>query len=275
MIAWMMGGDHKVDDTYDEYKAVAEGIKEKDPGTFLTYHLNPGGKSTDQIKDGWLNFNSTYTYGDVYKVSYDAYALKPVMPFYLAEALYEGFLQNNSQDNASTSRIRKQAYWSVLSGSAGHIYGTDAWDVPSNWKDFLNLPGANDLTHLSNLFSNLEWYKLVPDFAHHLVTNGYSTYEKSNYVTAALSADKSLGLVYLPSTGTVARTLSVNMSKLKAKATCKWFNPNTGEYITIGRYANKGSRDFTTPGSNGENANDWVLILDARGRTAASSPMSK
>ncbi len=41
MIAWMMGGDHKVDDTYDEYKAVAEGIKEKDPGTFLTYHLNP------------------------------------------------------------------------------------------------------------------------------------------------------------------------------------------------------------------------------------------
>ncbi len=73
----------------------------------------------------------------------------------------------------------------------------------------------------------------------------------------------------MPSTGTVVRTLSVNMSKLKAKTNCKWFNPNTGEYITIGRYANKGSRDFTTPGSNGEDANDWVLILDARGRTAA------
>ena len=36
----------------------------------------------------------------------------------------------------------------------------------------------------------------------------------------------------------------------------------------IRKCTNKKSKNFTTRGSNGENANDWVLILDARRKIA-------
>ena len=201
------------------------------------------------------------------------------MPFYMIESLYENsnssysiYEGNPGQDNASPFFVRRQAYWSILSGSTGHIYGSKMWSIPSNWKDYLNLPGANDLTHLANLFSNIEWYNLVPDFDHHLFTAGYGKYESSDYVAAALSSDKNLGVAYLPSTCTGTRTLTVNMSNLKAEANCKWFNPNTGEYLKIGRYDNKGSRNFTTSGSNEENANDCVQILDSRRGKVSTTP---
>ena len=287
LIAWIMGGDREVDDTYDEYKALAEGVKSKDDGVFVTYHLSSGNSSRPKIQDSWLNLNATYSYfpfhhnkdKHVYELSKEDYQAAPIMPFYMIESLYESTESdfsnhegNPGQDNAPPFFVRRQAYWSILSGSTGHIYGSKMWSIPSNWKDYLNLPGANDLTHLANLFSNIEWYKLVPDFDHELITAGYGKYESSDYVTATLSADKNLGFAYLPSTGTGNRTLTVNMSKLKAKANCKWFNPNTGEYLNIGRYANKGSRNFTTLGSNGENANDWVLILDSRRGKVSTTP---
>jgi len=278
LMAWLMGGDNIIDYTYPYYNAIAEGIKEKDAKVFQSYHIRGGQASTDAIHDNWLNLNSTYTYAPdhigtgkrhVYDLSYHAYNRIPVMPFYLSEALYEGPARNNKQDNATPETIRRQAYWSMLGGSAGHIYGALLYNIPSNWKELMDLPGAFDLAHLYNFFTGFEWSKLVPDINHTFVTTGYGTYDGftaagDNYVTAALSSDKRLGIAYLPSTGTDRRTLTVNMSTLKAKVICKWFNPNTGEYLTIGKYANKGSRNFITPGNNGDNANDWILFLESR-----------
>ena len=133
----------------------------------------------------------------------------------------------------------------------------------------MDLPGAFDLAHLHNFFTGFEWSKLVPDINHTLVTSGYGTYDGftaagDDYVASALTSDGKIGIAYFPSTGTATRTITVNMSKLKAKVICKWFNPNTGEYLTIGKYANKGSRNFITPGNNGDNANDWILFLESR-----------
>lgn len=156
LLAWLMGGDHELDYTYPFYKALAEGIREEDSNVFVTYHLYPGTASTDEVEDDWLNFNATYTYDNVYAVSYRAYELSPVIPFYLSEAVYEGPAANNSQDNASAERVRKQAYWSILSGSAGHVYGSKLILFPSNWRDFLNLPGATDLSYLHTFFEGFE-----------------------------------------------------------------------------------------------------------------------
>ncbi len=282
LIAWIMGGDRNLDDTYDEYKALAEGIKVKDPAIFQTYHLGSGNSSRDDISDSWHNLNATYSYfpnhgnkdPHIYDLSKSDYQDSPAMPFFMIESLYEGTNSsfsnhegNPGQDNAPPFFVRRQAYWSILSGSTGHIYGSKLYFVNSEWKNYLNLPGANDLTHLANLFSDIEWYNLVPDFNNQLTTGGRGTYGNADYVTAALSSDNRLGVAYLPSTGTGTRTLTVNMVKLGSTAICKWFNPNTGVYTTIGTYANSGSRNFTTLGGNGESANDWVLILDARTTT--------
>jgi hypothetical protein len=69
-------------------------------------------------------------------------------------------------------------------------------------------------------------------------------------------------MAYIPPTGTISRTITVDMSSVKAKASATWFNPATGIYTSIGVFMNSGSLDFTTPGDNGLSQNDWVLILE-------------
>lgn len=281
IIAWMMGGDNKLDYTYPYYKAMAEGIRDKDAKVFLTYHLSAGQASSDEVKDDWLNFNSTYCYfpthpgrsrRHVYDLSHHAYKRSPIMPFYLSESLYEGPKQTNIWDQASAAFVRRQAYWSILGGSAGHIYGAVLWSFrDTNWIKNMDLPGAFNVTHLSNFFNRFDWYKLVPVIDNTFVTAGYGTYDGftaagDDYVASALTSDGKVGIAYLPSTGTTARTITVNMTKLKGTVAAKWFNPNTGVFATISEspFANSGKINFTTPGNNGDKANDWILFLESK-----------
>lgn len=50
-----------------------------------------------------------------------------------------------------------------------------------------------------------------------------------------------------------------------AAGQARWFNPTDGKYRAIdgSPFANRGLRDFATPGDNGTGANDWVLVLEA------------
>ncbi|MCI0539886.1 MAG: DUF4038 domain-containing protein [Verrucomicrobiales bacterium] len=173
-------------------------------------------------------------------------------------------------------------------------YGTH----PDNytWKDDLNDPGTLDMAHVKSMFSGRPWHHLVPDDNHTVVTGGRGTKDtldspvdvfdnppggaaaakvtvdrpKNNrtgndYVTAARTGDGKLVMAYIPPTDISARTITVDMSKLTGPATAQWFNPNTGTYTTISGspFANSGSKDFTTPGNNGDDSNGWVLLLEA------------
>lgn len=64
------------------------------------------------------------------------------------------------------------------------------------------------------------------------------------------------------------RTITVDMAKLDGAARARWYNPTDGTSTMIdgSPLANKGSRDFATPGDNGTGTNDWVLVLEARGK---------
>ncbi|MCI0623926.1 MAG: glycoside hydrolase family 140 protein [Acidobacteria bacterium] len=174
------------------------------------------------------------------------------------------------------------------------------------WKDDLNDPGTLDMAHLKSLLSGRPWHNLIPDDNHTIVTGGRGTKDTvdrpidafdapprpggqstkdaldhkrstgSDYVTAARTDDGKLVIVYVPPTGTSARTITVDMSKLSGPATAQWFNPNTGEYTTISGspLANSGSKDFTTPGSNGDDTNDWVLVLESHNPGATPAQKS-
>ena len=80
-----------------------------------------------------------------------------------------------------------------------------------------------------------------------------------------------LVLAYTP----VAHTLTVNMTKLAASATARWFDPSVGTYTSISGspFANTGTRNFTTPGNNSAGDGDWVLVLETQppGNAAAGS----
>jgi len=130
------------------------------------------------------------------------------------------------------------------------------------------------MAHVKSLFSGRPWYNLVPDDTHTVVTGGRGTKDTvdsrnsstgDDYVTAARTEDGKLVMAYTPPTGMSARIITVNMSKLSGPATAQWFNPNTGAYTTISGspFANSGSMNFTTPGNNDDDTNDWVLVLEA------------
>lgn len=274
-VMFTIGGDHDPGDRYSRLNEIGLGILENAPGKIVSAHPRENQEAITQYPNAtWLNLNAVYTYfpgwgtnKHVYAHSSDAYKRSPVKPFIMIESGYEG-----ASSLVSVFTVRRQAYWAVLSGATGSNYGNAAiWPFLSTWKTDMNDPGAHDMKHFHDAFETRAWYNLVPDFDHTVVTAGYGTFytgtaagNGNDYVTTARTSDGKLIMAYLPSTGTATRTLTVDMTKLAVSSVvAKWYNPTNGAYAVIGNYTNTNSaQTFTTPGNNGENNNDWLLILE-------------
>jgi hypothetical protein len=274
-IVWLNGNDFRTwqnpgDDTV--VRAVAEGIRSADPQHLQTLELNPPwGSSYDDRR--WVpiaSINSTYVYGPTYIQMLQSYNQKPTAPTYLLEAHYD--LERVGNDYGSPWVLRRQEYWTMLSGGKGQIYGNAyTWTFMPGWQSYIDTIGVEQLMIWHELFSSLPWQNLVPDQAHAVVTVGLGTYgniqtrtSQSDFCTAARTPDGSLVVAYMPT----AREITVNMASLKGSASGRWFDPTNGTYTTIpgGPFANSGTRQFTPPGKNGEGDSDWVLILRAGDR---------
>jgi hypothetical protein len=83
----------------------------------------------------------------------------------------------------------------------------------------------------------------------------------SDYSTAAVTANGTLGVVYVPT----QRTVTIAMSKMAGATVARWYDPTNGTLRAIGGspFAASGSRQFTTPGANSAGLGDWVLLLEA------------
>jgi hypothetical protein len=150
-------------------------------------------------------------------------------------------------------QARKQAYWCVLGGGFGHAYGSPNWNMPANWREVLELPGANSLQHLRALLESLPWWKLVPDMKNVVAVDGRGPFATNDYAVTALADDGAFALSYLPS----KRTLTVDLTKLSGeRVAASWFNPRTGESNRIAEFADKRHQTFEPPGDG-----DWVLVL--------------
>ena len=277
-ILWMSGNDF---DRWRDPKcdavatAVALGIKEKDTRHIHTIELHVGTSvSTDDPK--WaaiVSLNAAYCYGPPYIQVLRGYNNPTkTMPVFMVEAVYE--FEGNAQPKTSTpATLRRQEYWSLLSGATGQLYGNGyTWPFKAGWKSHLDTPGAAQMVYLKAFFESRPWYNLVPDQTHSTLTAGYGTMitdknysggvDSNDYATAARTGDGSLALAYLPT----RRTVSVDMTRLSGPATARWFDPSNGAYTAIAGspLANTGSRRFTPPGNNHDGDGDWVLVLEAR-----------
>jgi hypothetical protein len=295
-IVWMHGGDcSPASGSEAETNAleILKGIEDSNPvSRFHTFHgrrtvNGVGTTSLDQVNFApYLNLNGVYIgdehngasrVGEAYTVSLRAYNQPNLMPHYLIEGRYECAASDSSQclgqPHGPRERLRRQAYWAILSGGAGHFFGNHAgwsfgsfccgaWDGPEG----IGSPGNQDAERLGRFFTSHAWHKLVPDQNHATVTAGYGTYAGADYVTTGRAEDGSLIMAYVPATGTGTRTLTVNMAQLSGVATARWFNPTSGVYTTISGspFVNSGSTDFTIPGDNGTGKNDWVLVLQTQ-----------
>ncbi len=228
------------------------------PNALQSAHCARGTSPLDYWRgESWLNVNNVYTGSSVAVASRAQYAQPEQMPFFLAEAYFEG--------TATVMDFRTYAYHALLSGGCGEASANDAvlnfdWDsTAGQWKSHLDSPGSRSMTQLYALFSSVRWDLLMPDTTHVFLTGSIQTGQAE--AVAAVASDRSFGMCYAPT----GRTLTVDLTKLAGpNVTARWFNPATGAFTTISGspFAANSTRSFATP-AGGTNQPDWVLLLQS------------
>ena len=319
-ILWFLGNDCDITNQarYNAVAALANGILGSDPNHLMTiqlYYNESTSLDNTQINGtggygvlSTMTCNGAYTYGPTYGMCIIAYNAPSVsfvtsdypsgypgtnktptpVPALMIEANYEFENNNPAQlDGGTTLNLRKQAFWSVLGGSSGQIYGngyiysfetnggsniyyrTGVGGKTGSWKNNMATPGTADLIRWANFFNSIAWYNLVPDQTHVVGTAGYGTpaltgkYASNNYVTVGASADGTLAVAYF-ALGS-AQSLTVNMAKFVGAVTAQWFDPTNGTYsaVTGSPLANTGTHVFSPIGNNSAGEPDRVLLLTA------------
>jgi Protein of unknown function (DUF4038)/Putative collagen-binding domain of a collagenase len=263
-IIWSLGADRNpAGDALERMNLIALGIKEHDHRHLMTAQCYPESSSADIYSSGgWLDVNATYSYGIVHRKLLADYNHSPTMPVFLIESTYEG------EHNSSQAQIRRQAYWSVLCGGFGHIFGNfsiwplgvqfgnnAAWPPSTEgWKSQLDKPGSVGMTHFGDFFRELPWYELIPDQKHIFVTGGLGEIRGLDYLTAGVTADSKVLVAYMPT----ERTITVDLSKLAGGSkNPSWFDPTNGKFIEIGKFeATNGPTEFTPPAPG-----DWAIVF--------------
>ena len=295
-IIWMHGNDFQSwRNSADAalIQAVARGIRSADKAHIHTVELDylSSGSLDDPQWAPLIELDAAYSYFPTYAqvlIEYNRLDFKPV---FMVEANYE-FEQNFNSPGGSLANLRRQEYWTMLSGATGQMYGSAyTWRLNDGWESHLDTPGILQLKYMKALFANRKWYDLVPDQNHTVMTDGYgalsclagwasthfgkslmrrvlnhlrnySFLASNNCAVAARTFDGSLVLVYMPT----IRTITIDMSRLASPAIARWYDPTSGEYAAVRDtpFANAGSRTFTPSQANKSGEGDWVLVLDAQ-----------
>jgi uncharacterized protein DUF4038/collagenase-like protein with putative collagen-binding domain/IPT/TIG domain-containing protein len=223
------------------------------------YNCGPSGPCTMQANNGTVSIGGNA--GNAPSTQFPP----SVMPTFLGESNYEtgnntGFL--SSPADAFITRL--EMWWTMTSGGAGHEFGNEHVNhFDSSWMSNLDTPATLQVKHLTNLFNQFQWWNLIPDQTHQVVTAGYGTYNTSNgnlytatYATTAW--EPTLAIVYTP----VSTTLTVNMANFSKAMTASWYDPTTGSSTSIGSFPASGSQMFITPATtHSDGTHDWVLVL--------------
>lgn len=269
-IIWIAGGDHKAT---PQAIACAKGIAAVDSIRLHTFHGDPGYTSPDGVPDAqWLTLNMVYTYYpaliserlrqyQVYALFFHLWQKKVAMPVVMGESVYE------FERDETTQFLRRQAYWSLLSGASGHFFGNrDIWRMEKNWKKGLNTPGIHSMEVFGKFVNKIPWHNMEPDWPATLFVSGRGAFNNGSapggdeYATAAFSEEKNIAAIYIPT----YRKVGVNMARFSSSVNAKWFDPFNGTYsLAAGSFLNKGVRYFTPPKQyNSQGFEDWVLILE-------------
>jgi hypothetical protein len=272
-IVWMSGNDFQQwqDPALDGLVlAVARGIRSAGARQLQTVELNfPVSSSHDD--DRWrrvIALDAAYTYKPTYAEVLNAYNHLPHHPVFMVEAGYE-FEQNGPEISyGSPETLRRQEYWTILSGATGQFYGNKyTWQFLPSWRSHLDTTGSKQVGYLSELFGDLPWFRLVPDDRHRILTTGYGTFssdggvDDSDYATLASTPDGKLAIAYLPT----VRTISIDSSKLAPNVTARWYDPSAGTFSGSVRPVFKigNIEAFRPPAKNKDGDGDWVLVLSA------------
>jgi hypothetical protein len=239
-------------------RELAEGLREGDGGSHLiTFKPDSAPYSSGFAhQEKWLDFNSMQTWKSVRLIRpmvTEDYRRTPVKPVLMAEGAYEAGSEYGF--DVTPLWVRRQAYYSYLSG--GHFtYGhNDSWRMLPTWRQALDAPGAVQMGVLKNAFlGRKEWWRLVPDQS--IFASGGRT-DGDVLNLAARHKDGRWVMAYLGSRA----SFSIDLGKLTGgkRAHALWIDPRTGQEAFVGTLPGDGSRGFSTP----EGWEDALLVLES------------
>ncbi|MEZ4648012.1 MAG: DUF4038 domain-containing protein [Candidatus Eisenbacteria bacterium] len=256
-IVWLIGGD--TDPT-----PVADKLTEVVNGSGVRLHPPPHGAQRSQTQAidawpgaNWIGVNSVYTYSNIlYEAVREGYEVDPPMPLFLLESAYE------NEHGTTPESLRRQSYWAALSGAFGHVFGncpiwhfgySTSWCGLDDWEGELGEPGSVNMSFYRKLFESRRWTELVPDFGHDAFISGFGAPSTTNYATAAVAADGSSIVAFLPT----SRTVTIDAAALTGDSTRGWwYDPEDGAVTDLGTLP-RGTHAYAPPGSG-----DWVLVVD-------------
>jgi len=191
----------------------------------------------------------------------------PHRPFINLEPPYEDHIAYQSKKPHDDASVRRAIYWCLLNTpTAGTSYGAHGvwgWDdgsgpptdhpgsgTPRPWKEALELPGANQMAHLYDTFSSIDFWRLRP--APVIVVKQPGTTDPAQYIAAAKTDQKDLCVVYVPS----VRTVEIKLNALPPSPNITWVNPRTGEQSPAVAVVTSNTCQFPTPAEG-----DWILLM--------------
>ena len=103
--------------------AVARGIRSTEPSRLQTVELNfdSSGSLDDRRWRNLIDLDAAYTYSPTYAQVLNDYNRSNI-PVFMVEAVYE-FENIGTHEPGTPLTLRRQAYWSFLSGTTGQLYG--------------------------------------------------------------------------------------------------------------------------------------------------------
>src|SRR6266481_5365594 len=148
-IIWMHGNDFQswrnaADDAL--VQAVARGIRSVDANHIHTVELNyaTSGSLEDKSWAPLIDLNAAYTYFPTYAQVLTEYNRPRHKPVFMVEANYESEHLPHT-DGGTAQNLRRQEYWTMLSGATGQLYGSRNWRFEKGWETRLNTPGVTEL----------------------------------------------------------------------------------------------------------------------------------
>ncbi len=254
-IIWISGGDTGKD---NRWEILGSELKNADPQKLVTFH--PGRKRLSSYHlygdADWLDFHMIQTgHSPDLETNYttiDEIYRESSKPVLNGEPAYEDIVDEN-RDRISPHQVRKAAYWSLLAGSFGHVYGhveifqfaramegqPDTWGANNPWTDSMDAPGIKQIALLTELMRSVPWHRFQPK--QNLVASDNPA--GPAHIRAAAMDDGSIAWIYFPEN----QEATIDLSQLQGSFGARWFDPATGEIQEIDNFEAISSVEFVPP----------------------------
>lgn len=194
------------------------------------------------------------------------YNCTPIKPCMDAEPGYENMPNDLKEPEIrlQAHHCRKFLYGALFAGAHGHTYGcNEVWQMwaPDKqstiwanlpWNEAIELPAAAQMHFARELLLSRPFFTRIPDQS--LVVS--NTHSGGNSISATRDSNGSYALVYSAS----GLPFTLNLSQLNGPLRASWFNPRTGDSITLETVEANGEKEFHPPSQR--ETEDWVLVLD-------------